>query len=96
MRMHRRAAAQQRTHAYGDQSPRSAHLLVLERGSRGPSTVTLMALLYEATCGGLVDTVMVSVKLLPAIGVEREIAIMRCSNVICEVIIMNDLKYKLK
>lgn len=40
-------------------------LLVFERGSLGPSTVTLMALLYDATCGGLVDTVIVNVKLLP-------------------------------
>ena len=40
-------------------------LLVLERGSRGPSTVTLMALLYVAICGGEELTVMVSVKLFP-------------------------------
>lgn len=40
-------------------------LLVFDRGSRGPSTVTLIALLYDATCGGLVDTVIVNVKLLP-------------------------------
>lgn len=38
---------------------------VLERGSRGPSTVTLIALLYVATCGGDVLTVMVMLKLLP-------------------------------
>lgn len=37
----------------------------LERGSRGPSTVTLIALLYVATCGGHVATVMVIVKLFP-------------------------------
>lgn len=42
-------------------------LLVFDLGSRGPSTVTLIALLYDATCGGLVDTVIVNVKLLPAI-----------------------------
>lgn len=41
-------------------------LLVFDLGSRGPSTVTLIALLYDATCGGLVDTVIVNVKLLPA------------------------------
>lgn len=41
------------------------HLLVFERGSRGPSTVTLIALLYVANCGGLVDTIIVKVKLLP-------------------------------
>jgi hypothetical protein len=41
-------------------------LLVLERGSLGPSTVTLMALLYVAICGGEELTVIVSVKLFPA------------------------------
>lgn len=41
------------------------HLLL---GSRGPSTVILMALWYVATCGGFVKTVMVSVKLFPATG----------------------------
>lgn len=41
------------------------YLHVLERGSRGPSTVTLMALVYVATCGGLVDIVIVTEKLLP-------------------------------
>lgn len=40
-----------------------AHLLL---GSRGPSTVILMALWYVATCGGFVKTVIVSVKLFPA------------------------------
>lgn len=40
-------------------------LLVFDRGSLGPSTVTLIALLYDATCGGLVETVIVNVKLLP-------------------------------
>lgn len=39
--------------------------LVLDRGSLGPSTVTLIALLYVATWGGLVDTIIVSVKLFP-------------------------------
>lgn len=47
------------------------YLLVLDLGSRGPSTVTLMALLYVATCGGCVETVIVKVKLLPAINKER-------------------------
>lgn len=42
-----------------------AHLLL---GSRGPSTVILMALWYVATCGGFVKTVIVSVKLFPATG----------------------------
>lgn len=41
------------------------HLLL---GSRGPSTVILMALWYVATCGGFVKTVIVSVKLFPARG----------------------------
>lgn len=41
------------------------NLLVLDLGSRGPSTVTLMALLYVAICGGLVEIVIVNVKLLP-------------------------------
>lgn len=39
--------------------------LVLDRGSLGPSTVTLMALVYVATWGGVVDTVMVMLKLFP-------------------------------
>lgn len=41
------------------------YLLVLDLGSLGPSTVTLIALLYVATCGGLVETVIVKVKLFP-------------------------------
>ena len=41
--------------------------LVLERGSLGPSTVTLMALVYVATWGGVVDTVIVILKLFPKI-----------------------------
>lgn len=41
------------------------HLLVFDRGSRGPSTVTLIALVYVATWGGVVDTVMVMLKLFP-------------------------------
>jgi hypothetical protein len=41
------------------------YILVLLRGSRGPSTVTLIALVYVATCGGFVLTVIVRVKLLP-------------------------------
>jgi hypothetical protein len=40
-------------------------LLVFERGSLGPSTVTLMALLYVAICGGEELTVIVKVKLFP-------------------------------
>jgi len=40
--------------------------LVLQRGSRGPSTVTLIARWYVATWGGLVHTVIVSMKNLPA------------------------------
>lgn len=47
-------------------------LLVFDLGSRGPSTVTLIALLYDATCGGLVDTVIVNVKLLPAMKENRK------------------------
>jgi hypothetical protein len=38
---------------------------VLERGSRGPSTVTLIALLYVAICGGEELTIIVRVKLFP-------------------------------
>jgi hypothetical protein len=41
------------------------HSRVLERGSLGPSTVTLMALLYVAICGGEELTMMVRVKLFP-------------------------------
>lgn len=33
--------------------------LVLDLGSLGPSTVTLIALVYVATCGGFVDIVIV-------------------------------------
>ena len=40
-------------------------LLVLLLGSRGPSTVTLMAFWYKVICGGHVYTAMVMVKLLP-------------------------------
>lgn len=40
------------------------------RGSLGPSTVILMALWYVATWGGLVNTVMVRVKLFPKRGKE--------------------------
>ena len=44
------------------------------RGSLGPSTVILMALWYVATWGGLVNTVMVRVKLFPERkpGTERK------------------------
>lgn len=40
-------------------------LLVLLLGSRGPSTVTLIAFWYRAICGGWVYTAIVIVKLLP-------------------------------
>lgn len=42
------------------------------RGSLGPSTVILMALWYVATWGGLVNTVMVRVKLFPGQRKETE------------------------
>lgn len=50
-----------------DQLPnkKSFSLRVLERGSLGPSTVTLIALLYVATCGGHDATVIVMLKLFP-------------------------------
>ena len=41
------------------------YLLTLLRGSRGPSTVTLMAFWYRVICGGCVQTVIVRVKLFP-------------------------------
>ena len=41
------------------------HLLALLLGSRGPSTVTLIAFGYIATWGGCVPIVMVKLKLLP-------------------------------
>lgn len=44
------------------------HLLL---GSRGPSTVILMALWYVATWGGFVNTVIVRVKLFPATGKKK-------------------------
>jgi hypothetical protein len=43
-----------------------AYLLDLVRGSRGPSTVTLMALLYVATWKGVELMTIVSEKLFPA------------------------------
>lgn len=43
----------------------------LRRGSLGPSTVILMARWYVATWGGLVNTVMVRVKLFPGGGEEE-------------------------
>lgn len=46
--------------------------LVFDLGSLGPSTVTLIALLYVATCGGVVETIIVNVKLFPAITVLLE------------------------
>lgn len=46
-----------------------AHLLL---GSRGPSTVILMALWYVATWGGFVNTVIVRVKLFPATGKKKK------------------------
>lgn len=42
------------------------------RGSLGPSTVILMALWYVATWGGLVNTVMVRVKLFPGERKEKK------------------------
>jgi hypothetical protein len=48
------------------------YLLVFERGSRGPSTVTFIALKYVVIWTGDDDTDMVKVKLLPAINGERE------------------------
>lgn len=45
--------------------PSTIYSLFFDRGSLGPSTVTLIALPYVVTCTGLVDTVMVSVKLFP-------------------------------
>lgn len=47
------------------------NLLVFDLGSLGPSTVTLIAFPYVVTMGGLVDTVIVNVKLLPAEITER-------------------------
>lgn len=44
--------------------------LALLRGSRGPSTVTLIALLYVHTCGGLVAIVIVRLKLFPKIKIK--------------------------
>lgn len=41
------------------------YLLVFERGSLGPSTVTLIALAYVATWGGELLIMIVKVKLLP-------------------------------
>lgn len=37
----------------------------MDRGSRGPSTVTLMAFWYVATCGGDVASIIVRVKDFP-------------------------------
>lgn len=51
---------------YNEEQNRNVYLQVFERGSRGPSTVTLIALVYVATCGGLVDIVIVTEKLFPA------------------------------
>jgi len=53
------------------------NIRVLDRGSLGPSTVTLMALLYVVTCGGLLATVILNVKLLPAknIVVQRRLTL---------------------
>lgn len=46
------------------------YALVFDLGSRGPSTVTLMALLYVATCGGQELTIIDSVKLLPGTSIK--------------------------
>lgn len=40
-------------------------LLVFDLGSLGPSTVTFIALVSVATCGGCVCNIIVNVKLLP-------------------------------
>jgi len=44
---------------------RPMYSLVLLLGSLGPSTVTLMHLVYTATCGGDDDTVITRLKLFP-------------------------------
>jgi hypothetical protein len=46
--------------------PEQQYLLDFVRGSLGPSTVTLMALLYVATWKGVELMTMVSEKLFPA------------------------------
>lgn len=53
-------------------------LLVFDRGSRGPSTVTFIALVYVATCGGVVDTVIVMLKLLPKQKNTVKLLILTC------------------
>lgn len=53
------------THLKIKRTKRLSYSLDLHRGSRGPSTVTFIALPYVATCGGLVEIVIVIVKLLP-------------------------------
>ena len=47
--------------------PRVAYSRVLLRGSRGPSTVTFMHLLYVIICGGDVEIWIVRLKLFPEI-----------------------------
>lgn len=47
-------------------------------GSRGPSTVTLMARWYVATCGGPVNTVIVRVKLFPEIQKGNDLQRISC------------------
>lgn len=51
--------------------PECQYLLILFLGSLGPSTVTLMALRYVATCGGLVAIVIVKLKLLPVKRIDE-------------------------
>lgn len=46
-------------------------LLVFDRGSLGPSTVTLMAFIYVATWGGDVWIDIVSVKLFPTKNMQK-------------------------
>ena len=52
-------------YVYNEEKGCNRYLHVLERGSRGPSTVTLIAFVYVATCGGLDDMVIVTEKLFP-------------------------------
>jgi len=59
------------------------HLLDFVRGSRGPSTVTLMALLYVAIWKGVELMTMVSEKLFPA--TEKQLLGVRSSSVLCTV-----------
>lgn len=53
------------------------YLLVLDLGSRGPSTVTFIALDSVATWGGDVCSIIVSVKLFPEKNFSQLLAIRR-------------------